>query len=208
MNVYRVAKDKSNPYVMVDKQWVNDDKVSSKAKGILLYLLSKPDDWQVYEIDIVNHMKDGRDSIRSGIKELISEKYIERKRVRNKTGKFEGYEYTVYEHRVGLSNNGNFNDGKTNTTNNNLTNNNSSNNDIYIRIADAYSFSNTSKLFYNRHLERFGTQPRMTYKTRMNNPMFDGIEDDYLLEIIDDLFALNEDARTLEYLELIIDRYR
>jgi len=94
------------------------------------------------------------------------------------------------------------------TSKTDLSNTDSNKTNTYIRIADAYSFSNTSKLFYDRYLERFGTQPRMTYKTRMNNPMFDGIEDDFLLEILDNLFTKNEDNRTLEYLELIIDRYR
>ena len=39
-------------------------------------------------------------------------------------------------------------------------------------------------------------------------PTAGGYKWEYKLEIIDDLFTLNEDARTLEYLELIIDRYR
>ena len=91
MPFYRANKDKDNPYVMVNKQFVNDKKLSAKAKGILLYLLSKPDDWKVYQKDIVNHMDDGRTAIKNGIEELVDQGYIERKKARSEKGEFKGY---------------------------------------------------------------------------------------------------------------------
>ena len=64
----------------------------------MVYLITKPPNWDVYEGDIINHMRDGRSSIRSGLKELIVAGYITmtRKRV-SKTGQFDGYDYDVYE---------------------------------------------------------------------------------------------------------------
>ena len=78
--IYRVAKDKNNPYVMINKALLKDEGLSWKAKGILSYLLSLPDDWQIYESELQNHASDGIDSLRSGIQELIQHGYIHRKR--------------------------------------------------------------------------------------------------------------------------------
>lgn len=95
--IFRKKKNQFNPFVMVDKEWVNNPDISAKAKGVLLYLVSKPDDWTVYEADISNHMKDGIKAIRSAVRELMEYGYIHRKRVRNDCGHFQGYEYFVSE---------------------------------------------------------------------------------------------------------------
>lgn len=125
MSVFRIRKDKENPYVMVNKSFIYDNRLSAKAKGILLYLLSRPDDWQVYENEIIKNFSDGRDSIRSGIKELIKFGYVKRFQRRDEKGKMNGYEYEVYEVSTvdGKSDNGKTNNGKSATTNNNITNN-------------------------------------------------------------------------------------
>ena len=72
---------------------LKDTNLSWKAKGLLAYLLSLPDDWQIYESEIVKHAKDGIDSTRTAIKELIDAGYIERQRVRDEKGRLS----TVYE---------------------------------------------------------------------------------------------------------------
>jgi hypothetical protein len=97
MSTFRIQKDKENPYVMVNKVLINDETLSFKAKGILLYLLSKPDDWKVYESEISSHSKDKIDSVRSGVKELINAGYIKRTREQDGKGKFKGYIYNVFE---------------------------------------------------------------------------------------------------------------
>ena len=97
MGIFRVKKDRNNPYVMLNKHFLHDDNLSWKAKGILAYLLSKPDDWQIYEAEIIKHSKDGRESVRSGIKELINNGYIKRTAIRGEKGRFCGYNYDVYE---------------------------------------------------------------------------------------------------------------
>lgn len=98
MTVYRINKQER--FTQIDNRMINDSNISAKAKGILLYLLSKPNDWKVYEVDITNNMKDGKDSINSGIKELITAGYIHRARAHDERGRFAGYEYTVYEHNT------------------------------------------------------------------------------------------------------------
>ena len=115
----RISKNKYNPYVMVDKGWVNDSRLSYKAKGVMLYLLSKPDDWQVYESDIVNHATDGRDSVRTAVIELIRSGYVSRTRLRDNNGRWGAVEYVISEFSTkdGFSN-----IGKSDTTNNDINN--------------------------------------------------------------------------------------
>jgi len=121
--IFRVMKNPENPYVMINKTALNDDNLTWKAKGLLCYMLCMPDDWQFYETELVKHSKDGRDSFRSAIKELIVCGYIHKgKRIRNEKGFLKGNEYTVYESSIhsGKSNVGLSNVGKTTTSNKEL----------------------------------------------------------------------------------------
>ena len=65
----RVIK-KENPFVTIDKTCLKDDRLSWKAKGLLCYLLSLPDDWDIYVSELINHAFDGRDSTAAGLREL------------------------------------------------------------------------------------------------------------------------------------------
>ncbi|MEB6059560.1 conserved phage C-terminal domain-containing protein [Staphylococcus pseudoxylosus] len=146
MATFRVYKESGN-FVMVHKNFIHDSNLSWKAKGILLYLLSRPDDWQIYETELEKHSSDGLSGLKSGIKELEEIGYIQRNRKRDENGRLNGYEYLVYEQpnhirfsNVGKTVNGKTNNGKTvngeshttnnNSTNNDLTNNNNTNNDL------------------------------------------------------------------------------
>lgn len=93
----RIEKNSKNPYTMINNHLLKDKNLSWKAKGILAYLLSLPDDWEVYESELVNHATDGIDSLRNGVAELIDNNYIHRTRNRNKQGHFKGYKYSIHE---------------------------------------------------------------------------------------------------------------
>jgi hypothetical protein len=96
-SIFRVQKDKNNPYIMLNKEFLNNPNLSWKAKGLLAYLLSLPDDWKVHEKEVVTHSKDGRDSYRKALKELINLGYVHRDRTKNKKGKWQVSSYCVYE---------------------------------------------------------------------------------------------------------------
>lgn len=136
MATFRTIKE-SGDFVTVHKAFVFDNKLSAKAKGILLYFLSRPDNWQIYTSEVVKHMNDGQKSINSGIQELIKSKYVHRIQKRTDNGVFNGYEYLVYEKPTempfsanGLSANGLSANGKTENRKGQTTNNNSTNNDL------------------------------------------------------------------------------
>jgi len=95
--IVRISK-RDNPYVMLDKEFLNNAKLSWRSKGLLAYFLSKPDDWKIIVKDVINRSTDGRDSVLAGIRELEKNGYIEKVRIRDKeTGKYIGIEYVVYE---------------------------------------------------------------------------------------------------------------
>ncbi|NLZ48882.1 MAG: DnaD domain protein [Clostridiales bacterium] len=96
MAIFRAVKNKN--YTVIHNGFLEDRNLSLKAKGLLAYFLSKPDDWNFYLRDIIKHARDGKDSISTAIKELMEFGYIERIRNRDERGKFTGgYEYLVYE---------------------------------------------------------------------------------------------------------------
>lgn len=72
-----------------------DCNLSAKAKGIFVYFLSRPDGWKFYASEIVKHFADGKDSIRSGIKELCDKEYLRVIRVKNEQGQFIGWLYEI-----------------------------------------------------------------------------------------------------------------
>ena len=98
MNTYRVCKDPINPYVMINKLLINNPRLSLKAKGLMAYLLSKPDKWQVREKDLVKSSTDGKASIRSALRELQSKGYITKSQARTTKGTYKPVVYDIFEY--------------------------------------------------------------------------------------------------------------
>lgn len=93
--IVRVQKHE-NPYVIIDKTILEDDRLTFKARGLAAYLLGKPDDWSISERHLVECGPDGAAAIRSGLKELEEAGYLKRNRRRTDDGKF-AWEATLYE---------------------------------------------------------------------------------------------------------------
>ena len=89
-------KKKTDNFVILDKEALNDKNLSWKAKGLHSYLMSLPDDWVLFVSDLENRSSDGRDSTRAAINELLEAGYMERVQKKEK-GKFMGYDYSIYE---------------------------------------------------------------------------------------------------------------
>lgn len=70
--------EKRGNFTTIDNGYLNDEDLSFKAKGILTYLLSLPDDWVVHIEQIVTKSKDGIASFRTGLSELIDKGYLKR----------------------------------------------------------------------------------------------------------------------------------
>lgn len=68
-------KKAGNNFTILSNEFLRDEKLSLKAKGLLAYILSLPDDWKIYFEEIEKHHKDGKASLRTAWKELESNGY-------------------------------------------------------------------------------------------------------------------------------------
>ena len=87
----------------VKNEIINSGKISLKALGLLLFLKSKPTDWNFSVVNILKDLKDGFTAVNSAIKELEDLKIIERKKT-NINGRF-GCAYIFLDDEKPLSEN-------------------------------------------------------------------------------------------------------
>lgn len=93
--IIRTIKDRNHPYKTMNTSGFEDQRLSYEARGVLAYLLSKPDDWQVRPENLQNDSC-GRDKIRRILRELEQHGYLIRERVRLAKGRWEWIS-TVFE---------------------------------------------------------------------------------------------------------------
>ena len=94
MSVFKIEKNKN--YTVMSNYHLRDKKLSYKAKGLLSFMLSLPDDWDYSLNGLCAISKEGRDGIRSILKELQEHHYLEIEKTRGDKGYFE-YNYLIYE---------------------------------------------------------------------------------------------------------------
>ncbi len=92
----KIVVKKNENYTVISNVFLRDKSLSLKSKGLLAYLLSLPNDWDVYATELVLRHKDGITAIYSAIKELEDSGYLKRERVRV-NGKLAGVNYIVSE---------------------------------------------------------------------------------------------------------------
>lgn len=130
MGIIRTEKTSGN-YFIASKYYVEDETLSWKAKGLMSYLFSKPDDWKIYQSQLEKISTDGRISVRSIINELMEKGYMARVPSRKNNGDFNGYEYTLHEKpRCTFHDNANHDSAKRDVAKPATTNNDSTNNDL------------------------------------------------------------------------------
>lgn len=88
------SKRKRN-FTTVSNDYLRDENLSWKAKGLITYIMSLPPDWDLNISDLKKRSKDGRDSTSTGIQELIENGYCTRVLKRDEKGRVLGYDYTV-----------------------------------------------------------------------------------------------------------------
>lgn len=95
MAVMRIIKN--NNFSIVSNSIIRDTRLSLKARGLLILMLSLPDCWQFSIKGLATLSGEGNDSIRGGIKELEEVGYLSRKRKHLPNGRLGEMEYTLYE---------------------------------------------------------------------------------------------------------------
>ena len=94
--VIRVQKRQNN-FVMMDKGFLENVNLSWKAKGILAYLLSKPDNWRVIIGNLINNSTDGKTAVYNGLKELGEHGHYEKTPIRDEKGIFVRWDSVILE---------------------------------------------------------------------------------------------------------------
>lgn len=94
MSVFKIEKNKN--YTVMSNYHLRDKNLSYKAKGLLSFMLSLPDNWDYSLNGLCSISKEGKDGIRSILKELQENHYLEIEKVRGNRGYFE-YNYLIYE---------------------------------------------------------------------------------------------------------------
>ena len=95
--IIREERGNGNRYFVAGYDAIGESRLSYKAIGILMYVLSKPDNWEANEDDLVKRHDDGRASVRAGIAELIELGYMYRRRVVDDRGRVTRWLLDTYE---------------------------------------------------------------------------------------------------------------
>ncbi len=84
-------------FVIIDQRAIEDTRLSWAARGLLGYLLSRPDDWKVLINDLRKRGDLGRDGIYKVLRELREAGYVRFLRARDQQGRIRGGSYLVQE---------------------------------------------------------------------------------------------------------------
>lgn len=102
MSIIRAPRPEGNFYLL-NKAISEDQRLSWGARGMLVFLLGKPDHWEVSTHHLIGQTKDclgkasGRDAVRGLIRELEQAGYLQIFLERAEGGEFGGRSYTVSE---------------------------------------------------------------------------------------------------------------
>ena len=94
MSVFKVERNKN--YTTMSNYHLRDKTLSFKAKGLLSFMLSLPDNWDYSMNGLVSVSKESLKAIRTILQELEEHKYLIRTRYQNNKGQFQ-YDYSIYE---------------------------------------------------------------------------------------------------------------
>ncbi|XQA72090.1 hypothetical protein ACM9XA_11365 [Xanthomonas sacchari] len=101
MSIVRAPRPESNYYVL-SKAISEDGRLSWAARGLLVYLLGKPDNWQVNVESLRKQtagarIRTGRDGLYALLAELEQTGYLRRERQRGEAGRLSEVDYAVSE---------------------------------------------------------------------------------------------------------------
>jgi len=95
--IIRVAHNKDNPYTLINRTFTDDPALSWEARGLLAYLLCKPDGWQVRFTDLVRRGDAKQLKLRRMLRELNQAGYLVRTRQHDPATGHWRWESVVYE---------------------------------------------------------------------------------------------------------------
>ena len=99
MSVFRVEKNKN--YTVMANYHLRDKELSFKAKGLLSYMLSLPEDWDYSLNGLASVSKEGIKAIKNIVAELKERGYLKIMKLRGENGQYQ-YDYLIREIPEGI----------------------------------------------------------------------------------------------------------
>ena len=91
-----IRKKQKERFSIVDNKVIEDERLSFKARGLLIYMLSKPDDWKFYTEELAKRSnKDGISAIKTALNEIEDAGYLTRKQGHKKNGQFTSQDWIL-----------------------------------------------------------------------------------------------------------------
>lgn len=94
MPIFRMQRNTDN-FTIITNKVINDKRLSFKARGLLIYLLSKPQHWQVSSKQLAGASPQGITAIRSAMKELVTCGYARLQTVQGEDGRLSGRFWSI-----------------------------------------------------------------------------------------------------------------
>lgn len=88
--IIRAARPHQN-YTVVHNELIEDQRLTWKARGILVFLLSKPDHWRTTAAYLASQSPEGVHSVRAGLQQLEQAGYVRRIKKQNSRGQWSTY---------------------------------------------------------------------------------------------------------------------
>jgi hypothetical protein len=93
------AERPRNNFTIINNQVIRDQRLSWKARGLLIYILSQPDHWRTSSAHLAAISPEGIHAVRTGLKELHACGYLARHRYQNPNGTW-AHDITIYDFPV------------------------------------------------------------------------------------------------------------
>ena len=96
MPIQRGRHSWDDNFTIISNEWLRDERLSFKARGLLAYIESHHPEWSISVTWLAGHSIEGKEALRSAIAELELYGYLEREQ-ENKGGRFGEVKWTTRE---------------------------------------------------------------------------------------------------------------
>lgn len=84
-------------FTIISNTVIRDDAISYRARGLLVFLLSQPPDWNTSSARLAIDAGEGRDAVRTALRELVNAGYLQLHKCQGSRGHWEAEWIVVSE---------------------------------------------------------------------------------------------------------------
>ena len=95
-----ITRKRSDQFAIIPNAVASDDRLTFEERGVLVYLLAKPHDWNVSVKNLQNEGGIGRDKVYRILQKLEQIGYLKREQTKSSDGRFAAFNYTIHDDAV------------------------------------------------------------------------------------------------------------